>query len=271
MTRLYPVIMSGGSGTRLWPLSRQARPKQYQSLVTNQSMLAETLDRIGTEAGAYDVAPPIIICGEDHRPQVENILSGHSRGSEATLILEPVGRNTAPVAVTASLHVAAQDPDGVILLLPADHHVTDKTAFQWAIQDALPIAERGFLTTFGIKPDRPETGYGYIKAGAALSEAAAHVEAFVEKPDLATAKDYLEAGTYSWNAGIFMFRAATLLEEAKRHAGEIYEATEAAFRASLKTGAVLPLDTDLFAQIPAQSIDYALMEKTDKAAMVGPV
>ncbi|MEM9988799.1 MAG: sugar phosphate nucleotidyltransferase, partial [Pseudomonadota bacterium] len=160
MTRLYPVIMSGGSGTRLWPLSQQSHPKQYHSLVTDQSMLAETIERIGQGAAGYDIAPPIIICGATHRPQVEHVLT-QCDVQQATLILEPVGRNTAPVAITASLFVADQDPEGIILLLPADHHVTDRRAFQHAIQNALPIAEKGFLTTFGIRPDRPETGYGY--------------------------------------------------------------------------------------------------------------
>lgn len=271
MPTIYPVIMSGGSGTRLWPLSRGSKPKQFQSLVTEKTMLEETVHRIGPSTDAYTVAPPTIICGASHGELVSDILSDQGF-HDASIILEPVGRNTAAVAVVASLHVAAQDPEGIVLLLPADHHVTAPDSFQAAIGHALPLALDHLIITFGIKAIRPDTGFGYIRFGETLSDHGCVVEAFVEKPDAETAQTYLDQGGYAWNAGIFMYSAQTMLEEALKHAGDIARSTEAAFNeGSFVSDHVLQLDPDLFEGVRSESIDYAVMEHTDKAAVVGPV
>ncbi len=271
MTTIYPVIMAGGSGTRLWPLSRQAAPKQFQSLVTDRTMLEETISRVDVPAGVNArLTDPIVICGEAHRRQVEEI-AAHASIPLNRLIVEPVGRNTAPAAIVASLAVAAEDPEGLILLLPADHHVAAAEAFHDALGQALHAAKEGFLTTFGIEASRPETGYGYIRAGDPLSEGVSKVDRFVEKPNAETAATYIADGRYTWNAGIFLFRAQALLDAAQEHAEDILADTRAAFDAATREDLVIKLDPSLFAAIRAESIDYAIMEHTDKAAMVGPV
>ncbi|MEM9421438.1 MAG: mannose-1-phosphate guanylyltransferase/mannose-6-phosphate isomerase [Pseudomonadota bacterium] len=271
MTKIYPVIMAGGVGSRLWPLSRQRTPKQFQALVTNQTMLEETIRRVALPPGVDgSIENPIIICGEDHRHQVAGIMAdaGLPLGS---LILEPMGRNTAPAAIVASLEVAASDPEGLVLLLPADHHVATPASFQKAIAAAAKAARAGYVTTFGIKPSRPETGYGYIKACTPLTDGVLAVDAFVEKPNAPTAEQYIAEGTYSWNAGIFLFSAKALLAEADRHASDILAQTSAAYQAATRDGNVVTLDAALFGKVTSDSIDYAIMEHTEKAAMAGPV
>jgi mannose-1-phosphate guanylyltransferase/mannose-6-phosphate isomerase len=269
MATIYPVIMAGGSGTRLWPLSRKATPKQYQRLLSERTMLEDTVTRLYGDA-ALDVAAPTVVCAAIHAQTVEDQLrdTGHPARS---VILEPVGRNTAPVAIVAALDIAAEDAEGLILLLPADHHIADAAAFRRALSEAAPIAADGYLTTFGIAPDRPETGYGYIRRGARLADAAHTVEAFVEKPDLHTAQGYLAEGDYAWNAGIFLFAARDLLAEAERHATDIHAATLRAFGAAKREGHRVVLPEGLFAEVPADSIDYAIMERTERAAVIGPV
>lgn len=261
MTTLTPVIMSGGSGTRLWPLSRKANPKQYRALVTDNSMFEETVSRVngrGAEA-------PIVICARQDAARIAGL------SPAARIVTEPMGRNTAPVAIVASLHVQAADPDGLVLLLPADHHVRDPEAFWDAVKRGQGAAEAGHLVTLGIKPTGPETGYGYIKRGEGLADGVYRVDAFREKPDAATAQDYLNEGTYAWNAGIFLFRARDLLAEAERLVPDMLAATRTAYEASVSDDIALHLDEATFANVPADSIDYAIMERTDKAAVVDPV
>ena len=260
---ITPVIMSGGSGTRLWPLSRSDNPKQYRPLVTDRSMLEETVARVARSDEG--VRRAVVVCAADHCERVSAMVDAQ------TVITEPMGRNTAPVAIVASLHVERDDPGGMVLLMPADHHVRDPDAFWQAVTRGQRAAEDGFLVTLGIAPTGPETGFGYIRRGEPVAEGVYRVEAFVEKPDEATARGYLDEGGYSWNAGIFLFRARDLLEEAERHVPEMLAKARAAFDASKAEGAALHLDADLFAAVPADSIDYAIMERTDRAAVVSPV
>ena len=263
MPAITPVIMSGGSGTRLWPLSRSADPKQYRPLVTDRSMLEETVARVARSDDS--VRRPVVVCAADHCERVTRLVDPE------TVITEPMGRNTAPVAIIASLHVAADDPDGLVLLMPADHHVRDPDAFWEAVARGQRAAEQGYLVTLGITPTGPETGFGYIRRGEALTDGVFRVDAFVEKPDEATARGYLEEGGYAWNAGIFLFRAKDLLEEARAHVPEMLDRARAAFEGARREGAALHLGEALFAAVPADSIDYAIMERTDRAAVVSPV
>ena len=260
---ITPVIMSGGVGSRLWPLSREANPKQYRPLVTDRSMLAETVARVARENDA--VRQPVVICGADHCERVTKI------AAPETIITEPMGRNTAPVAIVASLHVGAREPDGMVLLLPADHHVRDVEAFWGAVERGRVAAEAGHLVTLGITPTGPETGFGYIRRGEQVADGVYRVAAFVEKPDEATARGYLDEGGYSWNAGIFLFRASDLLAEAERFVPDMLAKARAAYEAASRDGSAVHLDEALFSQVPSDSIDYAIMERTDRAAVVSPV
>lgn len=270
MPTLYPIVMSGGAGTRLWPLSRQDHPKQYHALVGAVSLLEATLNRLAGMAGDGPVAAPTIVCNAAHAGRARAALrtTGHADG---TLILEPMGRNTAPVAAIAALEVMAQDPDGIILLLPADHHIADGAAFARAVRAAMAPAEAGALVTLGIAPDRPETGFGYIEMGTARPDGAFDVAAFVEKPDAATATQYVASGRFLWNAGIFVFGARAFLTELEAHAPDIALGALRAFAAAERMGATLTLDAASFGDIRAQSIDYAVMERTQNAAVIGPV
>lgn len=266
--KIYPVIMAGGVGSRLWPVSRHHLPKQFQPLVTENTMFEETLLRL--RHPSLSIGDPLVICNEAYRELVHDQAERSGFGSTASL-LEPVGRNTAPVAIAASLSLSLTDPEGIILLLPADQHVLDKDEFARAVSNAATLAAEGKIATIGIRPDRPETGFGYIRLGEPISDAGARVDAFVEKPDLETAKKYVTSGQYAWNAGIFAFRADVLLAEAKQHAPDILEATEAAFAKRRKVAECCDcLDTTLFSNVRSDSIDYAIMEHTDKAAIVGP-
>lgn len=264
MQRLTPVIMAGGSGTRLWPLSRKASPKQFHALVGEDTMLAATLARVSGEG----FAPPVVIGSGAHREVLE---AGLAAAAGARLVLEPMGRNTAAAAIVAALMVQEEDPDGLVLLLPADHHITDQKAFVEAVGRGVAAAQQGYLVTLGITPDRPETGYGYIRRGAQLTEGTFAVSAFVEKPGRPKAEEYLAEGNYSWNAGIFLYRASDLLAEAATHAPDILEATRHAFGGAVRDGAVTALGEEAFARVRSDSIDYAIMEKTSRAAVVSPV
>ncbi|MEM9233452.1 MAG: mannose-1-phosphate guanylyltransferase/mannose-6-phosphate isomerase [Pseudomonadota bacterium] len=269
MTVIYPVIMAGGTGTRLWPLSRRAHPKQFQPLLSEKTMLAETADRLGAIDGV-EMKDPIVICGAAHEHHVRHCFDGTTRRLER-LVLEPMGRNTAPVAVIASTIVADADPDALVLLLPADHHIADPDTFGEAVRTAANAATQGYLTTFGIAPAHPETGYGYICRGEPLVDGVHTVDCFVEKPDRETAEEYIADGRYTWNAGIFLFPARTLLEEAARHAPDISEASRQALAASAEKNGTIALDAESFGAVPSDSIDYAIMERTDRAAVAGPV
>ncbi|HET7656377.1 MAG TPA: mannose-1-phosphate guanylyltransferase/mannose-6-phosphate isomerase [Luteimonas sp.] len=263
MANLQPVLLSGGSGTRLWPLSREAYPKQFLPLAGADTMLQETWARVAPIAGF----PPIVVAGEDHRFLVAEQLRQAGAPTPA-IVLEPVGRNTAPAIAAAALQATAGGEDPVLLVLPSDHVVRDAEAFRAAVNAALPAAEAGALVTFGIVPSAPETGFGYIQAEA--GDGVRKVLRFVEKPDAATAQGYLAEGGYYWNSGMFLFRASRFIEELAAFRPDILEGVRGALREARRDGDFIRLDRDAFAATPADSIDYAVMEKTD-AAMVLPV
>ncbi len=263
MAALQPVLLSGGSGTRLWPLSREAYPKQFLPLAGDRTMVQDTWLRIAPLAGAR----PIVVANEEHRFLVAEQL--RQVGAPAPhILLEPVGRNTAPAIAAAALQAMADGSDPILLVLPSDHVVRDAGGFRHAVQAAMPAAEAGALVTFGIVPDAPETGFGYIQAEA--GEGLRKVSRFVEKPDAATAQSYLDAGGYYWNSGMFLFRASRYLEELERFRPDIVAAVRGAFAGAHSDGDFVRLDKDAFAASPADSIDYAVMEKTGHA-MVLPV
>lgn len=267
--KIQPVIMSGGSGTRLWPMSRAAKPKQFLSLVTDNTMFQETALRVST-AQDDEFLPPVVICGGKHGAVVADQL-GAVGIEPGEIILEPCQRNTAAVAAVAASWVAREKDDALILLMPADHHIADDAGFRDAIARGVKAAENGCIATFGIKPANPHTGYGYIEIGEALSESVYRVAAFKEKPDKKTAQAYIADGRHYWNAGIFLYKASAMLAELSQHAPEIKSAAVDALEKSAMSGAALRLDETAFAACPANSIDYAVMEKTDKAAIVAPV
>ncbi len=259
---MIPVILSGGSGTRLWPLSRGQHPKQFLPLVSNKSMLQETVLRL---QGLKNLQPPIGVCNESHRFMMAEQLREVETPPSA-IILEPVGRNTAPAVAMAAL--AAESADEILLILPADHVISDVTSFQLAVGKAESLAEEGHLVTFGIVPTEPETGYGYIKGGEKKGEYAFEVASFVEKPDLATAKKYLESGEYFWNSGMFVFKAGCYLEELEKFNPEMYAVCKQAYKAAEVDSDFIRLDKAIFSKCPADSIDFAIMEKTSKAVVV---
>ena len=261
--KLQPVLLSGGSGTRLWPLSREAYPKQFLALAGDDTMLQATWQRV---AGLADAAP-IVVAGEDHRFLVAEQLRQIGAPTPA-ILLEPIGRNTAPAIAAAALQALRDGEDPLLLVLPSDHVVRDADAFRAAVRAAMPAAEQGALVTFGIMPDAPETGFGYIEAE--RGEGVQRVLRFVEKPDAVTAQTYLDAGGYYWNSGMFLLRASRYLEELRKFRADIVGRAQAAFDAAQRDGDFIRLDKAAFAACPADSIDYAVMEKTD-AAMVLPV
>jgi mannose-1-phosphate guanylyltransferase/mannose-6-phosphate isomerase len=261
---LFPVVLSGGSGTRLWPLSRQNQPKQFLALMGDHSLFQETVLRV---ARLPQARPPVTVCSEDHRFMVGEQLQEVGVASGG-ILLEPVARNTAPAIALAALHVLAQDPDATMLVLPADHLIEDEAAFRDAIDTALQLADDGRLVAFGIRPDYAETGYGYIMRGEALVEGGYCIERFVEKPDLATAERYVAEGTYAWNSGMFLFRAQRYLDELGRFAPAMLAAVRTAHEAASNDLDFIRIDRDAFAASPSDSIDYAVMEKTDSAAVV---
>lgn len=261
---LHPVVLSGGSGTRLWPLSRGNQPKQFLALMGDHSLFQETILRASRLENAQ---APVTVCSDDHRFMVGEQLQGIGVASGG-ILLEPMARNTAPAIALAALHVAVADADGTMLVMPADHLIEDETAFRGAVSSALELANAGWLVTFGIRPGYAETGYGYIQSGEPLGEAGFRVRQFVEKPDLATAEKYVEEGTYAWNSGMFLFRAAQYLEELERHAPGIAAAAREAYARSQSDLDFIRVAADAFAGSPSDSIDYAVMEKTDRAAVV---
>lgn len=255
--RILPVILSGGAGTRLWPLSRAARPKQMLALTGAETMLRQTARRV---ADAAIFAPPVVVAPAEQAEAVEREVTGIG-----ALILEPCPRNTAPAIALAALNAAPAD---VLLVLPSDHVVADGEGFAAAVQAGLPLARQGWIVTFGMAPDRPETGYGYIRRGAALAEGVFAAERFVEKPDADTARRFVAEGGYDWNGGIFLMRADALLAGLERHAPAILAAARAAVAAQQGDGRRLRPGADEFAAAPAQSIDHALMEKAERVAVV---
>lgn len=261
MLPIIPVILSGGSGTRLWPLSREAYPKQFLPLVGNDTMLQATWKRVASLA---DQAP-IIVANQEHRFMAAEQLRECQAEPDA-VILEPIGRNTAPAIAVAALHALSRHEDALLLVLPSDHVVRNERAFHAAVKVAAQAAAQGKLVTFGIVPDAPETGYGYIKAQGGDDVRA--VERFVEKPDLATATQYVASGEYFWNSGMFLFKASRYLEELRKFQPAVIHASEAALAKASRDQDFIRLDADSFAQSPSDSIDYAVMEKTADAAVV---
>lgn len=267
-TTLQPVLLSGGSGTRLWPLSREAYPKQFLALAGDDTMLQATWLRVaGLGDAAQPLKAPIVVAGEDHRFLVAEQLRQVGAPTPA-ILLEPVGRNTAPAIAAAAMQAVRDGDDPLLLVLPSDHVVRDAAAFRAAVRAAMPAAGSGALVTFGIVPDAPETGFGYIEA--ASGDGVRKVLRFIEKPDAATAQGYLDAGGYYWNSGMFLLRASRYLEELRRFRPDIVAGVQAAFDGARRDGDFIRLDEAAFGACPADSIDYAVMEKTD-AAMVLPV
>lgn len=268
---LIPVILSGGSGTRLWPLSRELYPKQLLPLVGEQSMLQETVQRL---ADLDDCGRPIVVCNEAHRFMVAEQL--RKINCHADIILEPNGRNTAPALAVAALQSLSDNEDPVLLVLPADHVINDPKSLIKSIKSGLDYAEKGKLLTFGIVPAQPETGYGYIRAGERLEVATTlddivdvfAVDRFVEKPDLSTATGYVDSGDYYWNSGMFLFRASRYLEELEKFSPEIVEACREAWQKGQQDLDFYRLDQESFVKSPSDSIDYAVMEKTSEAAVL---
>ncbi len=271
---IIPVILAGGSGTRLWPLSRQLYPKQMLKLTNDYTMFQNTLLRIQDVQG---MAAPIVICNEKHRLIVAEQLKAIGI-SPSAIFLEPVGRNTAPAVAIAALKAISIDPEALIMILPADHLINDLGKFHQAIAAGADYAANGSLMTFGVIPDKPETGYGYIRKGAPAEAALAHsaagdspgfeIDEFVEKPDLETARKYLASGEYCWNSGMFIFGAKVVLGEMNQFVPDIVTACDAAFQKGTAHGDAFMLDAAEFDACPSDSIDYAVMEKTARGVMV---
>jgi mannose-1-phosphate guanylyltransferase/mannose-6-phosphate isomerase len=263
--QLHPVILSGGSGSRLWPLSREHYPKQLLALLSERTLLQETVARL---EGLPETAPPLLVCNEQHRFLVAAQLRDIGCEPQA-VILEPFGRNTAPALTLAALQVLEQGSDGLLLVMPADHVIRDNAAFRAAVEAGRALAAAGHIVTFGIVPTRAETGYGYIRKGEPLVGTDAwRVAAFVEKPDRATAERYRAGGQYLWNSGIFLLRAGLWQEELERYRPDIASACTAAWRVVQRDGIFVRPGHDEFAACPGDSIDYAVMEKTAHAAVV---
>jgi len=264
--RIHPVILCGGTGTRLWPLSRRLLPKQFLPLITKRTLLQDTILRIADLPG---VERPIVISNNDHRFLVAEQLN-ELGVKPAVQILEPAGRNTAPAVAVAALQVLQEDPDAVLLVLPSDHAIGNPAAFREAVLAAARIAGHGFLATFGIRPTGPHTGYGYIELGEPLpgETQGFRVRRFVEKPDLQKARQYLESGRFLWNSGMFVFSARRYLEELAVFRRDIVEGAEKALKAARRDLDFLRLDPAAFNACPAESGDYAVMEKTSHGAVV---
>lgn len=267
-SKVFPVILSGGSGTRLWPLSRTKSPKQLLALTDRETMMQKTALRVAEPEARTLFEAPVVVCNVNHGEAIERQLADVGVALNA-LILEPEARNTAAAAAVAALSVAAQAPQGLMLMLPADHHIGDVAGFRAAIARGVPEAEDGRLVTFGIVPSHAETGYGYIKQGEPSRHAGVfHVERFVEKPNRETAARYLAEGGYAWNAGIFLARVDGLLSEMARHSPDILEAATRAVDAGKRDAHRLRLDPARFSVAPNISFDYAVMEHTTKASLV---
>lgn len=269
MSKIIPIILSGGAGTRLWPLSWGDHPKQFLPLISDKTMIQETLLRLdGLETGN-----PIISCGEGHRFLVAQQI-GEITNKKPVILLEPMAKNTAHAIAAACCAAMKQDQDAVVVVLPSDHVIADVKAFQNAVMTAAREAEKGSLVTFGIVPTFPSTGYGYIKSGEKVVSTGSttsdvyNLEKFVEKPCLEKAEEYLASGEYSWNSGMFVFKASTFLEELKVHNPEMAALSIEAFEKASDDNDFIRLNKDAFAKIEGDSIDYAVMEKTSKGKIV---
>jgi len=261
--KLIPVIMAGGSGTRLWPLSRSLFPKQFLSLTSDDSMLQETINR----TASFDGEHAIFLCNENHRFLVAEQLR-EVKYEGARILLEPAGRNTAPAIALAALDIQHEHGDGLMMVMAADHVIENEQAFAHSVKNAISHAQDGALVTFGIVPNCPETGYGYIRRGGELQSTAYTVKQFVEKPDLETATAYLDSGEYYWNSGMFLFKASTYLKALEVFSPDILKACQAAYENKSEDLDFVRVGKDEFLTSPEDSIDYAVMEKTDKAVVV---
>ena len=264
--KLFPVVLSGGSGTRLWPLSREALPKQLLPLVSEKSMLQETVTRL---LGLPELAPVTVICNENHRFMVSEQFTAMQM-TPLKIVLEPAGRNTTPAVAVAAILSLRANPEAILLVLPADHLIQDIQAFHQAVQQAEKLAEQGYLVTFGIVPDGAETCYGYIEQGSAIEGCpnAFRVSSFVEKPNLASAQQFIDSGLFFWNSGMFVFRADRYLEELQRYRPDIFTACQMAVEGGYQDLEFWRLDADAFLSCPQDSVDYAVMEKTDGAVVL---
>ena len=267
---IQAVVLSGGSGTRLWPLSREKYPKQLLPLIGEDSLLQATVRRVDGIDGA-ELTPPMVVCGEEYRFVIAEQL--RLLGKPGTIVLEPIGRNTAPALTIAALAATKNEADPVLLVMPADHVITDIAAFQRVVRQGAALAMHGAIITFGITPDAPETGYGYIQSGAPYQapagqpdSAARLIARFVEKPDLATAQAYLDAGSYLWNSGLFMMRASVWLAAIGACRPDILAACQSAWEQGATDGEFVRVGKDAFAGCPADSIDYAVMERIAASA-----
>lgn len=263
--KIIPVIMSGGSGTRLWPLSTRKRPKQFHRLGAERTMIEETVLRFTGDHGAVRFLDPVVIANAAHEDLVRALVA-ESGVNLAALILEPQGRNTAATAALAAMIAQEIDPEALVLIAPADQLVSRPEDFVSAIIAAAPIAQ-GRIVTFGIKPSGPETGYGYIQQGQVLTQGVFEVAAFKEKPDLALARKYVRDPSYSWNSGVFFTSPAVLLEEFGIAASDIRDGAGASLEAARRVGNVIHLDAVIFGTVRAEAVDRAVMEKTNRAAV----
>lgn len=267
---IIPVILAGGSGTRLWPISTAEKPKQFSRLISKETLFQSTLKRL---TNVSNVSDPIIICNKNHFELAQNDLAEIGI-KNATFILEPIGKNTAPAIAIAALEVLSKnkenlDFDPILLVLASDHVITNTESFNLAINNAQKYSSLGHLVCFGVTPRKPETGYGYIKIGEQFDKENAYIiNHFVEKPNLATAERYLDSREYFWNSGMFMFRAKKYLKELKKNAADIFSACEKAFAKSEFVNNVLNLDKELFSLCRSDSVDYAVMEHTENSVVI---
>jgi mannose-1-phosphate guanylyltransferase/mannose-6-phosphate isomerase len=261
---IVPVILAGGSGTRLWPLSREFYPKQLINMYNQHTMLQNTVIRLDNTDG---MGAPLVVCNDVHRFMTAEQLHQIDVRPRA-IILEPAAKNTAPAIALAAIQLTAQGEDPVMLVLPADHRIDDVSAFHQGIQKGKTLADDGYLITFGIVPDSPETGYGYIQKGDPLEDTVCRIQRFVEKPDLDTARSYLDSGEYCWNSGMFMFKASAILEELEAHVPDMVTNCRDAVARGRQDLDFFRVDPGIFDQVTADSIDYAVMEKTGRGVMV---
>ena len=263
-TSVVPVILCGGSGSRLWPMSRRLLPKQFLPLAGEKTLFQDTVLRTRSAAGC---SAPVVVTNDDQRFLAADQLAELGIGPRA-LLLEPAGRNTAPAVAAAALHVLREDPAAILLVQPSDHVIGDVRAFHAALAEAVSIAGEGYLVTFGIPPTEPATGYGYIEAGDAIAGGAFRIRRFVEKPDLARAQAFLAQGGFFWNSGMFVYQARRFVDELERLRPDVLAAVRAALARATPDLGFLRLDREAFAASPSVSVDYAVMERTDSGAMV---